>query len=404
MATYSHSKLETYRNCPHQYKLKYIDRIPDVEEGIEAFMGSRVHEVLQRLYRHVLKSHPVTLVAALDYYDATWDRNWHEAVRIVSREFTVADYRETGRRCIRDYWRRYEPFDQSTVVGIERRVLFDLDSERGIQLQGYIDRLDRAGDGTYEIHDYKTSSFLPDQAKADADPQLALYQLAVEEMWRDVRDVTLVWHYLAFDAELRSTRPRETLEQLKADTLSVIAQIEEEVEFRAIESGLCDWCGYPEHCPLRKHEISVAELPPNQFATDDGVALVNKYVELTEQKAQMVAHIESEIEQVKAALISYAEANDVEVIVGSDHRVRVKKEAGLSAPRKGTAERDLLEERLRELGRWDEVTCLDVRALVGMICDGTWDEKTCDALSEFLRRCETWRLTKSRLRTGGRSD
>jgi len=56
LPTYSHSKLSTYENCPRQYKLRYIDRIkpPEEEEGIEAFLGSRVHEALEKLYKELI--------------------------------------------------------------------------------------------------------------------------------------------------------------------------------------------------------------------------------------------------------------------------------------------------------------------------------------------------------------
>ena len=56
MRAYSHSKLATYENCPQQYKLKYIDRIelPEAGEGIEAFLGSRVHETLEKLHKELI--------------------------------------------------------------------------------------------------------------------------------------------------------------------------------------------------------------------------------------------------------------------------------------------------------------------------------------------------------------
>ncbi|WRQ72956.1 MAG: PD-(D/E)XK nuclease family protein [Methanosarcinales archaeon Met12] len=53
MTVYSHSRLSTYENCPLQYKHNHIDKIrlePEIT-GIEAFMGIRVHEALEKLYR-----------------------------------------------------------------------------------------------------------------------------------------------------------------------------------------------------------------------------------------------------------------------------------------------------------------------------------------------------------------
>jgi ATP-dependent helicase/DNAse subunit B len=50
MATYSHPQLETYEKCPWKYKLAYKDNIKRDIKGIEAFMGSMVHETLNECY------------------------------------------------------------------------------------------------------------------------------------------------------------------------------------------------------------------------------------------------------------------------------------------------------------------------------------------------------------------
>ena len=56
MPVYSNSKLATYENCPRKYKLQYIDRIelPEARDGIEAFLGSRVHETLEKLHKELI--------------------------------------------------------------------------------------------------------------------------------------------------------------------------------------------------------------------------------------------------------------------------------------------------------------------------------------------------------------
>ena len=50
MTLYSHSRLSTFENCPLKFKYTYIDKIETgIEESIEAFLGSRVHEALEKL-------------------------------------------------------------------------------------------------------------------------------------------------------------------------------------------------------------------------------------------------------------------------------------------------------------------------------------------------------------------
>ena len=61
MAVYSHSRLECYENCPLQYKLRYLDRIKAERDSIEAFLGSRFHEVMEKLYADLkVRVHPLT--------------------------------------------------------------------------------------------------------------------------------------------------------------------------------------------------------------------------------------------------------------------------------------------------------------------------------------------------------
>jgi hypothetical protein len=49
MPTYSNSTLSTHENCPQKYKLKYKNHIKPAEEGIETFLGLKVHKALEYL-------------------------------------------------------------------------------------------------------------------------------------------------------------------------------------------------------------------------------------------------------------------------------------------------------------------------------------------------------------------
>ncbi|NQT90689.1 MAG: PD-(D/E)XK nuclease family protein, partial [Candidatus Omnitrophica bacterium] len=256
MAIYSHSQLSTYETCPLQYKFNYIDKIRREEQGIEAFMGNCFHETMALLYKDLNFSiHAVDEL--LSYYDERWDKEYSDKVIIVKKNKTVDDYRSIGKKCIQDYYKSYHPFDQAKVLGIERQVNFDLDEEGRYKLKGYIDRIDLTGDGTYEIHDYKTSGFLPEQSQADKDRQLALYEIGLRKMWNDADRVRLVWHYVVFDKELSSARTDEDLNKLKSDTISLINEIEKVKEFKPKESYLCGWCSYKRFCPKKKHLVKV---------------------------------------------------------------------------------------------------------------------------------------------------
>lgn len=277
MPTYSHSRLSAYENCPFGYKLQYIDKIKRETEGIEAFLGSCVHDTLKKCYDNVRRGKVDTLDELLAYYEKVWAKNWHEEIVITRKDLTADHYHSLGKKILEGYYKRHAPFDEDITIDTELNLNFFLDDEGKYRLTGFIDRLARAPDGTVWIHDYKTGAYLPPQAEADKDRQLALYQIGVRKRWPGMKDIRLVWHYLAFDFDLVSTRSEEALSGLCTDTCHLIDSIEADSTFAPRESALCDWCSYPDLCPLRKHAVLVDSLPPDKYLAEPGVALVNRF-------------------------------------------------------------------------------------------------------------------------------
>ena len=148
------------------------------------------------------------------------------------------------------YYRSFHPFTQSTTLELEEKFLFPLSETHDIR--GIIDRLARNEDGTLEIHDYKTSRRLPDAVKVANDVQLALYEIAIWHRWPEARQISLIWHYLAFDKEIKITKTPEQLETVKQNTLGLIRRIEAATSFPVQVTPLCNWCEYKEICPAMK--------------------------------------------------------------------------------------------------------------------------------------------------------
>ena len=263
MPEYSHSQLEKYETCPLQYKFIYVDRMKRYEESVEAFLGQRFHEAMELLYRE-RAFRVVSLEELLACYERLWAEKWHAAVRIRKEGRTPDEYRLLGHRFIEDYYRRYHPFEEGRVLGLERFIRFPLDEKGSYGFKGVIDRLMRAPDGAFEVHDYKTSSKLPEQADLDKDRQLALYQLGVQNHWTEAKKVRLVWHYVAFDMTMQSKRTPEQIETLKTETMRLIDRVESTTEFAPNETALCDWCSYWDLCPVKKHLVKVGGLPENE--------------------------------------------------------------------------------------------------------------------------------------------
>jgi putative RecB family exonuclease len=247
---FSHSRLASFEDCPRKFEYRYVLRVPSETESIEQFVGKRVHEVLERLYVAVGKGLVPSLAQVLRRFQLLWDEHYEaERVRIARPENSVASYRGLGEQCLTNYYRRCYPFDHGETVDVERRVRFDLDAEGAYRMQGVIDRIARAPDGSLEIHDYKTSRRMPSQEALDADRQLALYQIGVSRLFGDEHPIRLVWHYLLPDRVRTSSRTPEQLETLRVRTIELIDRIRETTVFEPRPGPLCGWCEYRDLCP-----------------------------------------------------------------------------------------------------------------------------------------------------------
>jgi putative RecB family exonuclease len=398
MPTYSHSQLSTYETCPHQYRLVYIEKIKTETEGIEAFMGSRVHDTLEKLYRDLKVTKLNTLEELLNFYHQSWEKNWNEMIQIIRKEYSAEDYRRLGEKCITDYYKRYFPFDQGRTLGLEENIYFPLEEEKGYWIRGFIDRLTLADNSILEIHDYKTSNRLPTQEGVNSDRQLAFYQMGVEGKWKDIREVRLIWHYLSFDTEIQSARTPEELHRLRQETLELIQKIETDRHFLPKEGALCDWCDYQGFCPKRKHLISVENLPLNEYLSEEGVALVNRYVELKEKKRVWNEEIDAELAKVEEALYAYAQREELEAIFGSDHVAKIKIEMKEKYPLKGDPHRRMLDEIIKNAGKWMEVSDLNPWMLARVIGRGGWPPSLVKKVREFSTTEENRSITVSQLK------
>ena len=264
LADYSHSRLSTFEDCPRKFRYRYVDQIKVDTEGVEAFMGKRVHEILERLYHHVARfGRPPSLSQVLERFRQDWARAWHDGVTIVRTENAPGYYRDRGERCLENFYRANYPFSEGETVAIEERLQWALDSDGRYRAVGIVDRIVRRRDGVFEIHDYKTSGYLPPQQRVDEDRQLGLYQLGLEQTYADAREVELVWHYLVFNRTLRSRRSPDALAKLRDDTVRLIDAIEVEQDYKPKPGPLCRWCDYAELCPEAPEEArATARLRP----------------------------------------------------------------------------------------------------------------------------------------------
>lgn len=385
MTVYSHSRLSCYEQCPQRFKFQYIDKIEtEEEETIEAFLGTRVHEALEKLYRDVQHQKENTLKELLAFVEDQWNANWDDDIVIVRKEYEPDNYLKMARKYITDYYRRYTPFTQGKTIALEQLIQITLDDDGDYRLRGFIDRLTETRDGFYEIHDYKTNSRLPLPEYLRTDRQLALYMIGVQNQYPDVKDVQLIWHFLKFDKEINSTRTQEELAELKQNTIQLIDHIEGDLEYKAHPSSLCDWCEFQSVCGQWSHLYTLREKPANDYRKDSGLQLVNKYAMLKKRQRQVNAEIDAQVEKVEEALVAFAEKEQVDVVFGSKNKVRITDSEKYLFPSKNSAQREQLENVLRSFGKLQQVCQLDTAALGRILQEKEWEPAVLKAVRGYV--------------------
>lgn len=252
MQSYSHSKLGSYQQCPQKYKFRYIDEILPPIRSIELHLGDSVHRALEKLYADAMQGQIDSVDDLLKSFQEKWDEGFSPELRIVRARTTAQTYLELGRKMLMDYHWTFHPFTQSTTLELEEKFFFPI--SEGHEVRGIIDRLARNKDGTLEIHDYKTSRRLPSPDQVSNDAQLALYEIAMRHRWPETQQISLIWHYLAFDKEIKISKTPEQLETVKRNTLGLIQKVEAATSFPTVVTPLCNWCEYKEICPATERE------------------------------------------------------------------------------------------------------------------------------------------------------
>jgi len=389
MPIYSYSRLSTFKQCPLKYKYAYIDGIARKRTSIEAFMGSRFHEVMESLYGKAPGQCPgADELKAL--FQRLWAEKWSEDVFSVRQDKTPEGLKAVGLRAIEDYWRRYQPFDQGRVLGLERELVIDLDDTGKYRLRCIIDRLMGAAEGAFEIHDYKTGSFLPEQRSLDEDEQLGLYEIAVRKTWPSTERVDLVWHYVAFDMEMRSSRTPALLSDLRAKTCAKIDEVEAASDFPPHESELCEWCDYQRICPLFAHRFKRESLSLEDYATDGPTGVVNRFAALDRERRELgerIKQIELEQERLKSQAVTMAEEDGVKRLYGDSHMLSIKQDIHVSYPKRGEITRPGFDAAMQGMGLWDRIVDVSWSSLKAVARDMGWKDVASvpPGLAEYLK-------------------
>jgi len=386
MVTYSHSRVSSFENCPYQYKLRYVEKAePEIQETIELFMGKRVHETLEKLYKDKKFKKLVSKATLLKFYKDNWDKEISNDVLVVKEGLTQNNYKKMGMKFIEDYYNQYKPFDQLTILGLETQDRMTLPD--GNQWHVRIDKFACDNEGNYYVMDYKTNANMKDQEEADSDRQLAMYSIWVKDKFKDVKSVKLVWHMLAFNKEAVSERTLEQEKKLQEEVMNLIKRIEtatKENKFPTHVTALCNYCGFKSQCPAFKHQVELEEKPIEEFNEDEGVKFVDSFSEVRIKKKE----IEKEEEELKNKLIEFAKQKGLEIVYGSNMKCSVKEFDKIILPEN----KEELIALLKEKGLWEECSMICYPKINSKVIKGEIE----DEIKEKVSIEKDFRLNLSR--------
>ena len=173
---------------------------------------------------------------------------------------------------------------------------------------------------------------------------------------------------------------------MKQDILQLVAEInraEKEDDFPARETK-CEWCGFWDYCPKKKHLRKVETLPKNKYLKDGGVKLANKYSELADRRSVInrkakteAAIVEKEMEEVAEAILKYAAKHNIEALRGSKTQVVINKEKVYALPVKtlDLEKYTKLENLLKGTKYWELVSSINGTKFKQLLKEGGIDKR-----------------------------
>jgi len=387
MATYSHSRVSCFENCPYQYKLKYIDKIEvDIPATIESFMGDMVHQTLEEMYKNWKFKKRVSKAILLKFYRDLWEKEYSEDILVVKKDLSAENYKKMGLQFISDYYDRYKD-DEMTILELETQDRMTLPD--GNQWHVRIDKLGCDKDGNYYVCDYKTNSRMKIQEEADEDRQLALYSIWVKDKFSDCKKVVLKWHMLAFDKDVVSERDENQLRKLQEDVMKLIKEIEKaakEDNFPRKVSNLCEYCLYRSECPSFKHQEELHEKPKKEFKEDEGVKLVDEFSDVKKKMAEL----EEQQEDLKRNLIEFAKQKGVDMIYGSNQKASVKEFDKILMPE--GEDKDKFIQLMKDKGLYEECSMICYPRLNSKVLKGEIE----DNIRNKVKIEKDWRIALSK--------
>ncbi|MGZ4852969.1 MAG: ATP-dependent helicase [Halobacteriota archaeon] len=239
---FSASALQTYSNCPMQYKYSYVLHVPTVARTYFN-LGSAVHEVIEHLTRRELEGIAPTKEQAMEMLSHFWSSAAYTTKQKEREDKVLAEQ-------MFETYLAWQAGNENEIVDAEMEFAFEL-NERTVK--GFIDRVERTPDGAYVVVDYKTGYPSESKNSIRQSIQMNVYCLAILEKFGQMPKQASFF-YVKHDKHVHYIPDGEHLQQQKLQLSTMINDVLAERFHETPAYQTCRSCSYGYLC--ERMEIS----------------------------------------------------------------------------------------------------------------------------------------------------
>lgn len=257
LPVFSYSKMEVFKNCPLQYRYKYIEKKYSQDTSIALELGSLCHYVLEQKGKMIVSGETVDYeklnnilmngvtetdektkeeLLGVNQLKRKYFEVWHEADNA-----SGASYDEKIKLFDKVLHEEMEDTDWKPTY-FEKPFEFVWDNK--VVLKGFIDRID-IKNGQYRTIDYKTSKKVYEQSKLATSLQFGVYALAILNEF-GVLPIESEYRFILIDDKQYALTKGWENRLIKAmdKVFGDIEASEKKGVFVPKASPLCYWCNF----------------------------------------------------------------------------------------------------------------------------------------------------------------
>lgn len=192
--TWSFSKLNTFHNCPYEWRLSYIEHKKG-RDSVYGVLGGKIHECFEAIFKGEM-----TIEEAKEEWKSEF-----ELCEMLGMEFPTEKSKDKYYKSIMHCLEHYEAYPDNYIYKTEMHFKFEL--VEGIMMQGFIDlvQIDKENK-TMRVIDYKTSSkFTKKELISEKVMQLILYSMYLEDTYPDYKILNPQFQMLKYSRNKRGT-------------------------------------------------------------------------------------------------------------------------------------------------------------------------------------------------------